>query len=98
MKIKWKKIRNIIKKKYNKDINIFLLSTNNVSDDINAFTDKINNIYINGNNIKEDYDILKAVSHELTHILFPNEKDNTDEFESLMMEINKNLELEYRIK
>lgn len=65
-KIKWKTLKKIIAKMSGKNIEI-ILSTE-IQSSINAATNG-KDIVINGNNIKSIEDTIKAIAHELVHII-----------------------------
>lgn len=93
IKIKWKKLKKIIKQIYNKDIDI-LLATNIDEHIYSATSGKY--IYLNGNNIKSIEMVLKAIAHEMTHILYPKINEKTFKFMVLWSQIQGEIENKYK--
>ena len=87
--IKLKKLRRIVSKLVSSDVNILVVSSDNIRG-INAATNT-REIFINGDKLKSDEEIIKGVAHEVTHILHPDLSCSTNQFIADWYDIEKEI-------
>jgi predicted SprT family Zn-dependent metalloprotease len=84
MIIKWARLRKICRNLSGSNISL-LLSTE-LDEHVNAALSD-NTIALNGMKLKEDVDIIKAIAHEMVHVIYPKIEHGQDfDFKWLVIE------------